>query len=112
MGHWAQYRHRGRTAPAAQLGPPPAPVLSVAATHLLCTAQGADDTGGTYMIWWSEFFPYNWEPFDIPAPWEAVWEWGTFPGVPDGFYYATETGNGIAYVGTSPPSNILPLGGG
>jgi hypothetical protein len=113
MGRWAQAARRGgRGTAAGPPGPPPAPVLSTAATHCLCTAQGGDDTGGTYQLWWSELYPYEWEPFDIPAPWEAVWEWGTVGTVPEGYYYATETGNGTSYVGTSPDSNILPIGGG
>ena len=109
MGRWAQASRRGGgIAPAAAIGPPPAPLLSLVQERLLQLATGGDDTGGGVVIECRADPEVEWEFLDALA-WSASVDWGP-QGNFAGFYWRVkEVGNGVAYVGDSPYSEVLDL---
>jgi hypothetical protein len=101
VGRWAQARRRQSVLPTGgPAGPPPAPLLRIAANHLFQDAQGGDDTGGTLEVEFSdsEFGPF--EQWDTAA-WVAVKAWGSLGGFEGSYFRAKEYGNGLSYVGAS-----------
>jgi hypothetical protein len=106
MGKWATYRKRSRPTATAPLGPPPAPLLTTQVNSLFQIAQGADDTGGAISLWYREL---EIDEFQLiaSAGWEPGMNWSNEVETLEGYYKATEAGNGTAYVGTSDFSNVL-----
>lgn len=107
MGRWAQAQRRGGDGPGLpSLGPPPAPVLSVDHGEVMQTAQGADDTGGQIVLESSDY-PEGIYFVEDTDGWAVEQDWGAKDSYPGKYLRAKEVGNGSAYVGSSPYSNIL-----
>lgn len=110
MGKWSQYRRRGSGSQQSEaLGPPPAPVLTVSNGDFTINASGGDDTGGTSILFYSVTGAEPGTQVDS-QPWATSVDSMPTTDVPVGFAWAVEIGNGTAYEGTSPRSNLLPSG--
>lgn len=107
MGRWAQSRRR-QSAPLANAaaGPPPAPVIAFEAGGIRQTATGGDDTGGSVELHCSQDSGESWEWWES-AGWSASLFWSGASGDAGTLWRAKEVGNGAAYVGDSPWSNVL-----
>ena len=111
MGKYATYRKRGSyTEAVSLLGPPPAPTLYTDEGELWTSATGEDDTDGTFTLWYRATYEDPWGVYNS-GPWQAVLGWGELGDLVEGDYQVVETGNGTAYVGQSPPSNVYSLPG-
>ena len=110
MGRWAQAARRGgRQGAGGALGAPPAPLLTTVPGFGVCTAQGDDDTGGFYQFQVSLVEPYEFSDYGGPVAWYATGGFWEEYLDPDGWYRATEIGNGTTYSGISDYSNVLHL---
>jgi len=109
MGKYATYRMRGRGTPAGRgVGPPPCPQLEVAEDELLQTSNDTEWQGALLTLYSSPDGLAQWDLYDQAGA-EAVYSWGRADLLPDAYYRATETGNGIDYIGESAPSAIIPI---
>ena len=107
MGKWATYRKRGRAPVSPTLIPaPPAPVVALVGTEGTITAQGADDIGGRVSVEGALDPGGSWLELDN-QPWQRVQPFSTDDYDPYTYYRARETGNGVVYLGQSPPSNTV-----
>ncbi len=107
MGKHATYRKRGGVQPTPPALPaPPQPLFLDEDGDANQYATGGDDTGGTLELWRSSDGNAPWDQQD-QVPWAAFKFWGSTGDLGVGHYRTTETGNGIAYAGTSPPSDII-----
>jgi hypothetical protein len=107
MGKWSTYRRRGTTPPGGNALPaPPAPSLFDDTGFLSSTSQTNPNDDGILTLWWTPFE----EPPEISStqPWSLLGNnWGAITELDAGDWYVIEEGNGINYVGLSPPSNTF-----
>jgi hypothetical protein len=109
MGHWSTYRKRGRVPVSPTLIPaPPAPVLTLTEEVLIIEASGGNDEGGYHHLQVSEDGGDTWTERS-ELDWQAVREIDVEDLFPDTRFRCVETGNGVAYLGDSPPSNVVVM---
>lgn len=109
MGRWAQAKRRGSSGiGTAGPNPPPAPWLGLIGGYLAQTAQGGDDPGGQIFLYFKETEGAAWT-LTRQSPWERTHIYGIQNDFDPGFFKANEMGNGGAYVGTSPDSEIFEI---
>ena len=107
MGKWSQYRKRGAgNQGTTGIGAPPAPLLQQILGLIAVTAQGGDDTAGQISVRTSATIGGPFEEIDN-RPWAPVQSIGTSGDFIGYYVLVVEIGNDTAYVGESPPSNIL-----
>ena len=94
--------------PVALLAPPAPDMVYDAIGGLNTTPNNFVDAGGGFTLW---FKPDGQEEYVIGdvASWAAFHQWVGWGEASAGHYYCTELGNGVAYSGTSLPSNVLEV---
>ena len=106
MGKYATYRKRGTYAPTEpSLPPPPPPELYESDGDLITDATGNPDLGGTLTLYLCNSTGGD-RILDDQVAWCSPMNWGSVEDLSDGYYIATETGNGIVYAGESEGSLI------
>jgi len=102
------YRARKIHGAGRSLLEPPAPVLTIADALILATSPMADNNGGksNLFVASSPAGPFH---LALTATWDTVKDWGDIDQFPGLSLYATNTGSGVAYSGTSRPSNVISL---
>jgi len=108
MGKWSTYRKRGCAQSSAGLQPPPAPLLQLNDEAVQGFAQGNNDTGGSFYLESSIDEGINWAP-EMDQLWAPFTLWGDRTDFLQKWLRMKETGNGTAYEGDSPWSDILDL---
>ena len=106
MGKYATYRKRGTYAPTEpSLPPPPAPDLYECDGDLITDAIVYPDVGGMLNLYLCNSTGGD-RILQDQVAWAARVNWGPLEDLGDGYYIATETGNGIDYAGESERSPI------
>ena len=106
MGKYSTYRKRGSYAPTEpSLPPPPAPDLYESDGELITDALGNPDVDGAFTFYLCNSVGEDRVIEDCKA-WAPQVSWGSLGELEDGYYIATETGNGIVYAGESEGSLI------
>ena len=104
MGKYATYRKRGGGGSSVTaLGPPPAPNLEDADGALIVTPNTTEWPGGQFTLYYSLAGIDPWL-FTDNSEAEPIHNWGEISAFESGFYRATETGNGVDFLGESAPS--------
>jgi hypothetical protein len=104
MGHWSTYRKRGTCNASPTLIPaPPAPGASHEEFILEIHAEGANDVGGSIRIYGSDTDYAN-KALVVAQAWARDTSLDLGEHDPYTTYWVTEVGNGVVYLGESPPS--------
>lgn len=109
MGHYTTYRRRGSAVPSTVILPTTlAPFLGLVFGQLKSATSSLPDPGSAQTLYQASSPGGPWEAYATATDWPTT-TWGDLADFNGFLYRATETGNGINFLGESPPSNIVDL---